>query len=1001
MRNLFTFFLILVAALGSVSKAEAARDVRGQVRERDGGVLPGVSIVIKGTQRGTVTNEKGEFTLDVQPQDSVLVFSFVGYQTLEETIGGRSQITVELAVEDKSLNEIVVVGYGSQKKADITGAVGSVKGSELKAVSAGDASSLLQGRMAGVVVQNGGSAPGQAPAVVIRGTGTFGNDQPLYVVDGMITNSMGFVNPNDIESIEVLKDASAAAIYGSRAANGVVLITTKSGTSGDIKISLNVKAGIQTPTKKLKFLDARQYADWNNLAHDNDGLPRAPGNDAQFNPAINTDWQDLSIGSAPLTDYNLSLSGGGKNAKFFISGQYFDQKGIVVDSRFKRYNLRANSTFTKGRFKFTESLSASRSVNNPNTYFGRETGELPTMPVYDASKKGGFGGLEPAFAGVSRVVNWYGAAKLNNNLYTNDQVLGNVGLEYEILKGLKYKMNVGLDYGVNHSYEFTPAFFFSGSIEAFNDQADLRENIIRNLTTLIEHTLTYNRSFGDNNFELLAGYTSQTGTARSLGAGATDFPSDGLSVVNAALNRNVNTTGDLQEFALQSVLGRLNYNYKSKYLLSATIRRDGSSKFLYPKNTFATFPSFSLGWRVSEEAFFPKGAVVSDVKLRGSYGTLGSQNISNYLTSSVLNVNTDYYFAGGVQPGIGLTNFSNPDIRWESTKTTDFGADVSLLNNAINITADYFNKKSFDILANIPIPIYGGAGSTLTKNAATINNRGFEVAVTYNRAASSKDGFKYSLTGSFTSIRNRVVSLGDGVTPITGGGFTQQSLTATRTDVGQPVGSFWGYEVLGIYQSTQEAIDDGRPEARAGDFKFSKTQGWLGSPFPKFNYGVSGNGSWKNFDISLFFQGVSGNKIWNAKRFQHILDYGSNKFPDVLRAWTPQNTNTDIPRVTQTDPANNKRSSSFYVEDGSYLRLKNITIGYSLPQSVLQAAKISAARFYISAQNILTFTKYSGYDPEIGRNSSTAYQSGLFSNGVDIQAYPNAKLVSVGVDLTF
>jgi TonB-linked SusC/RagA family outer membrane protein len=894
------------------------------------------------------------------------------------------------------MNEVVVIGYGSAKKRDLTGAVASIKGDDLRTGTAADASGLLQGKAAGVVVQNSGGAPGQAPAIVIRGSGTFGNDQPLYIIDGMIASSMAFINPSDIASIEVLKDASAAAIYGSRAANGVVLVTTKSGTTGEIKINFSAKYGSQGPTNKLNFLNARQYADWNNQAHDNDGTPRGPLNDNLFNPTINTDWQSLSLGKAPLSDYNLSVSGGGQFSRFFLSGEYFDQKGIVVDSRFKRYAVRANSSFTKGKFKLTEALSISRSVNNPNTYFGRERGELPIMPVYDSTKLGGFAGLEPAAAGVNRIINWYGRALLDNNLYTTDQALGNVGLEYEIIKGLKYKMNLGIDYSMYHAFDYSPAFFMSTSQEASQDQSTLNEGFTRSLTTLVEHTLNYSNSFGYHHLELLAGYTSQTGNARTVGANADTYPSNLLQVVDAASNRLAN--GNLQEAGLQSILGRLTYNYKSKYLLTATLRRDGSSKFRYPANTYGNYPSFSVGWRPTEEKFFPENSIISDLKFRGSYGTLGSQNIDNYITSSTLNINSGYYFAGGVQNGVGLTNFSNPDIKWESSRTTDFGTDISLLNGKLLITADYFNRRSYDILASIPIPIYGGAGSSLTKNAASVSNKGFELSATYNHQKGSKGDFKYSITGIFTAIKNNVIALGDGVSPITGGGFTQESLTATRTDVGHPIGSFWGYQVLGIYQTADEVAKDGRTDARPGDFRFSKDQTWLGSPFPKFDYGITFNASYKNFDMNMFWQGVQGNKVWNAKRaWQYTFDYGSGKLTDVMSAWTPQNTNTNMPRASFIDPANNKRSSSFYVEDGSYLRLKTLSIGYNLPATAVNKLKITSAHFYISAQNLITLTKYRGYDPEVGRSDLT----GLFSVGVDVSAYPQAKLISAGIDLSF
>ena len=971
----------------------AQQSITGKVTAADKPVA-GATVQVKGSKTTTQTDENGVFTINAASNASLLITS-IGFVTQEISINGRSSLSVVLLASLQDMGEVVVIGYGTARKKDLTGAVANIKGDDLKAVSVADASSLLQGKAAGVIVQNSGGAPGQAPAIVIRGSGTFGNDQPLYVIDGMIASSMAFVNPNDIASIDILKDASAAAIYGSRAANGVVLVTTKSGTTGIVKINFNAKYGTQSPTHTLKFVNARQYADWNNLAHDNDGTPRGPLNDNLFNPNINTDWQGLYLNPAPLGDYNMSISGGGQNSKFFISGQYFDQKGVVVDSRFKRYSLRANSSFNKGKFKFTQSLAVSRSLNNPNTYFGRERDGVPYMPVYDSTKLGGFAGLDPGAVGVPRIINWYGRGILNDNLFTTDQALGNIGLEYEIIKGLRYKLNLGMDYSVFHAYDYTPAFYMSSSQEASQNVSILNEGFTRSLTTLVEHTLNYNRSFGKHHIDVLAGYTSQTGNARSVGATANTYAASFLRVVNAASNRLAN--GSMQEAALQSVLGRLNYNFESKYLFTATLRRDGSSKFLYPKNTYGNYPSFSVGWVPTEENFFPKNSIINNLKIRGSYGTLGSQNIPDYITASTLNINTSYYFAGGVQNGVGLTNFSNPDIRWESSRTTDIGTDISLLDNKIVITADYFDRRSFDILASIPIPIYGGAGGSLTKNAASVSNKGFEFALTYNHAALNKNGIKYSFTGVFTTIKNNLTALGNGVSPITGGGYTQEGLTATRSDVGHPIGSFWGYKVLGIYQTQDEITRDGVTDAKPGDFRFGGDPTWLGSPFPTFDYGLNFNASYKNFDFSMFWQGVSGNKLWNAKRaWQYTFDYGSGKVTDVLRAWTPQNTNTDIPRPSMTS-LRNKKSSSFYVEDGSYLRLKNISIGYNFSDAFLKKMKITNARFYLSGQNLLTFTKYKGYDPEVGRGSLTD----LFSVGVDIAAYPQSKLISAGINLTF
>src|SRR5215210_2739178 len=441
--TLITLFVFTVADAQT-------KKITGRVTGPDNIPLEGVSVQGKGTSQAAITSSDGTFSLNVAENVKTLVFSYTGMATQEENISGRSNLPVQLKSSAATLSDVVVIGYGTARKRDLTGAVASVRGEDLKNNTNADASALLQGKAAGVVVQNGGGSPGQAPAVVIRGSGTFGNDQPLYVIDGMIASSMASINPNDIASIDVLKDASAAAIYGSRAANGVVLITTKSGTTGDVKIGLSARYGSQSPTNMLDFVNARQYADWNNLAHDNDSTPRGPLNDSLFNPNINTDWQDLYLNPAHLGEYNLSVSGGGQYSKFYISGQYFDQNGIVVDSRFKRYSVRANSSFTKGKFKLTQSLTLSRSANNPNTYFGRERDALPTMPVYDSTKLGGFAGLEPGPAGVPRIINWYGRGVLDDNRFTTDQALGNVGLEYEIIKGLRYKLNLGIDYYLYH-----------------------------------------------------------------------------------------------------------------------------------------------------------------------------------------------------------------------------------------------------------------------------------------------------------------------------------------------------------------------------------------------------------------------------------------------------------------------------------------------------------------------------------------------------------------------
>ncbi|WP_168796422.1 TonB-dependent receptor [Flagellimonas onchidii] len=983
--------------------------VSGQVVDDTGEPLPGASIIEKGTTNGTQTDFDGNFSISVADENATLVISYIGFATQEVSIAGQTNITVTLVEDAAGLDEVVVVGYGSQSKRDLTGAVSTVSTDEITKIAAANSTALLQGRAAGVRVEANGGAPGDGVSVIIRGTGTFGNDQPLYVVDGNIVDEISYLNPNDIENISVLKDAAAAAIYGSRAANGVVLINTKNGRSGDISITFESKVGFQSPTSLLDFTNARQYADYHNQARDNDGDPRAVPNDTGFDPSIDTDWQDLSLNTALFQDYSFSASGGGEKGTFYISGQYLDQEGVVVDSGFKRYNVTANTSLSKGRFSMTQNLSISRSFTNRNTFYGRERGEIPTIPVFNEENEGGFAGIEPNLHGVARGINWYGRAILNDDQTTTDRIIGSVSPQFEIMDGLTFKLNLGLNYFVRNDFNFEPTFFLSTSQEAFNDVARLREEYTRGLGILIENTLNYKKTIADDhNIDVLVGFTRQTNETRSVGGLGTDFNFNDFRVLEAA-NDNTDVFGRLEESALLSYLGRLNYGYKNKYLLSATVRRDGSSRF-GSDNRWSVFPSFSAGWTISEESFFPEDGIVNYLKFRGSYGELGSQNIANYQTASVLNINNFYNVGGQVLGGAIVRALANPNLVWETTKTTNIGLDAQLFDGKVSLGMEYYVKESEDILVNVPIPGHGGLGGQLINNAATIENKGFEVLASYRHIAENPDGFNFDVNVNFNTLKNEVTSLGDGVNPITSGFFTQQGFSATRTDVGRPVGSFFGHVVEGLYQTQAEIDADGRGggDVQLGDINFLDLDNdgdiddddrmFLGDAIPDFEYGINFNASYKNFDLTLFLQGVVGNELWNAKRYHYILDgAGGPKLTDVLNAWTPGNTDTNIPRLTIRDRANNKRSSDFFIEDGSYLRLKNIQVGYTLPSSYIETLGLSRARFYLSGQNLLTLTDYTGYDPEIGRSNG----GGPFGTGVDRRAYPQNKNVLLGVQLSF
>jgi TonB-linked SusC/RagA family outer membrane protein len=1018
-RGVFSFALAMTISLLLLPGARA-QDVGGQVVEQETGEpLPGVNITVVNTTTGTTTDQQGRYQLAVPSLSDTLRFSFVGYQTRTVPIDGRTQIDLTLRPSEIMTEEVLVVGYGTQQASEVSGAISTTPPAELDNVTKTSAEALLQGRMPGVRVETGGGSPNSETTVVIRGTGTFGNDQPLYIVDGLKTNSMGFLNPRDIESIQVLKDASTAAIYGNRAANGVVLVETKKGAreQDGIRVNFSSSVGVQRPTNTYDFLNARQYARHNNEFHRNDGLPIAPAyTEENFNfedPAVDTDWQDVQINDptdATVARTNLGVSGGGEASSFYVSGEYMNRIGLVNGTDYKRYGVRINSQFEFGKFRIQESMAATRVINDPNSYFGRERGALPVIPVRDESNLGGFAGVEPSFHGVARGINWYGVEVLNQNTVTTDQVIGNIEATYSLLSNLQVDLNLALEYGQVSNYDFMPAFFQSTSQEAFNDVADLNESNNRQFDTMIETTVSYDESIGNHNIDLLGGLTherDQTNTANIQVAG---FPNNQLRQI-AAASETIATNGQLFESVLRSGFGRLNYNYDNTYLVSATIRADGSSKFR-EGNRWGTFPAVSAGWRISEESFSPE--FFDELKIRGSYGTLGNQNIGPYEAITGLNVNASAFFPGGVEEGTALTNFSNPEIQWEETTMINVGLDAAFLSNAMTVTLDYFEKESEGILANVPIPLAGGVGESVLQNAASVRNHGLELGARYNQEFDG--GLQLTVSGNLSRIRNEVEKLGEGVNPIAGGSFTQQGFNATRTAPGRPIASFYGFIVDGIYQSAEAAQNSGRDNVQAGDFRFrdlnddglinDEDRTFIGSPHPDYQFGINANAQYGSWNVAAFIQGVQGNDIWNAKKFQYILDNaGGNKIAAVMDAWTPSNTDTDIPRATLQDPAGNKRASTFFVEDGSYLRLKSLQVTYDLPAALAQTVGRAfgaepSISFYVRAENLLTLTGYSGYDPEIGRNSGFR-NTGLFGQGVDVNAHPRPETYSVGLNMTF
>ncbi len=982
------------------------RGITGKVTDDNGIELPGVNILIKGTGIGTITDASGNYQLDVPDDALVLVFSYVGYVTEEVEISGRSVIDLSLSPDLSTLSEIVVIGYGTQRKQELTGSVSSISGEDVNNAVTGNPTQALIGRAPGVRVEVNGGAPGAGANVIIRGTGSLSNQDPLYVIDGVFSNDMNFINPSDIESVEILKDASTASIYGARSGQGVIIITTKKGKQGQpMQVDLNASWGLASVVRQLDFLNAADYIANRRQAFTNDGTP-LPGNFNNFDPSVDSDIQDASLRSALTQNYGIRISGGGNQSTYSISANRLEQEGIVRASEFERTAFRLNSSTKKGRFSLNQSLFVARSINRPNTDFGSEFGHIPVVPIRDETLDGGYAAANTGVAGISRSTNWLGVALLTERKNTNDNILGNLGGEFEIIDGLKYKLNLSINYNNNRNFTFVPTYFTSNSDVGSNPVADLEDERSTFVSTIVENLLTYKKSFNDHNIDLLAGYSEQKDNTEIIKVEVENFLSNDTRTIDAGSDF-VGRGGSSLPRKIRSIFGRVNYNYAGKYLFSASIRRDGSSNF-GEKNRFGVFPSIAAGWNISDESFFNL-PFVNDLKLRASWGRLGSDNLDPFQFVTALNI-TSQYTLGTSQDranGVAQIQFSNPDLKWEETTTTDIGLEGSLLEGKIDFTIDYFKKTSEDILVSLPVNPSSGTNVSIPFNAATVENQGLEFSLTYKKATGD---FQYAVRGNFSTLDNEVIDLGEGVNPIRSGTYTDETFSATRTEAGFPVAYFYGYRTNGVYQNQAEIDADGLSGRSAvpGDLRFvdlngdnildTNDQTLLGSPIPDFEYSVNFNASYKRFDIDIFFQGVEGNEIWNGRLFEGVFVPNGSKRGIVRNAWTPENP-SNIPRATIGDPGVNRRESDFYVEDGSYLRLKNVTLGYTFPPSLMEKIAVSKLRAYINVENAFIIDNYSGYYPEIGRNVSRG--NNLFNRGVDENVYPVPRTITFGIQLSF
>ena len=1011
LHRLFRAILLLLIWF-SVPLFAVAQTVSGTIIEGDGEPLIGVNILIKGTTSGTVSDIDGTYSISVPDAESVLVFSYTGYQTQEIPVRNRTTIDLTMQPDAEILDEVVVVGYGVIRKDDLTGSVAKIGGQEVTAVVAGNPTSALQGKIAGVQVENNGGEPGGGANVFIRGVSSLTNSFPLYVIDGTFTDNMNFINPKDIESIQVLKDASAAAIFGNRAANGVVLIETKRGTStGGPTVSLDLRTGFEAPAKLLDFLDGNEFAQYRNQLEQNDGTGFVFDNNG-----VSTDWQDLSLNSGALLDYGLSVSGGGEASRYFVSANYFDQDGILVGSDFNRINLRVNSEFTLGKLVITESLGLAQTKTQFNNWFGFDGATAPHLRFNVPENDGGFEAPnfdDHNFGGF----NDYALAVLEDNQTTNRNVLGNVNLKYTVAPGLSVKLNMGLDYINTHEFLFRPTYFMSASdaLTNQNPENDLIENRIEGVLTVIEPTISYNADIGANSrIDAVIGATSQETNIRSAGFSGEGTPNNNIRVGGALMPDNLlEVFGQNTTSVLRSLFGRVNYSLNRKYLFTATIRRDESSRF---GSDFRVgyFPSAAIGWRVSEESFWPASSAINNLKIRAGYGELGSQNIPDYSFQSVFGLNSQTSFNGAIIPGYAQTSFALPDITWEVARTFNIGLDLGLWDDKLTFTAEYYNREGSDVLVPVNLPASSGVNEPVFQNAMSIRNSGLEFDGIYH--AVNNGNFKLDVGFNLATFSSEVTSIPN---PVIGPSISEDDTRVNRYIEGEAPGVYFGFIIDGVYAdeaaiANDENIrsDDARRSlVSPGDFIrrdinndgmiTAADQTILGDPTPDFIYGINFTGNLGKLDFGVFFQGTQGNEIYNVNKFYNIFWADDNKLSDVLNGWTPSNTITDIPRATTLDQAENRAPSSFFVEDGSYFRLRTLELGYTL--GVDNISWLGSLRLSLTGQNLFTLTSYSGYNPDIssaqGGRAGTA--DPLLARGLDVRAYPLSRSIMFGIQADF
>ena len=1050
-------WLFLLVPSQPVQAQEGGIEVSGKVTDQNGEPLPGVNVVIKGTTGGVVTDLDGNYTISAGSRSDTLVFSYIGHVAQQIEVGNRTFIDVVLEEEITELDQVVVIGYGTVKKRDLTGSVSSVTEEQIQRKPVTSIDQALQGEVSGVNVLNTSGIPGKKPTVLIGGIGTVNNNEPLYVIDGYPTKEgITDLNPSDIKSIDVLKDASAAAIYGARGANGVIMITTKRGTEGKPVVSFNTYYGMQEPYNLYEVLGKDDFVALYNEEKENAlGKGRSDlyyytrremdpfwdyevGDTVPWSEMPDADYVDAMFRNAPVTNTQLSVMGGSATNQYAISGGYLTQQGILIGTDYERMNFRVNTDNQITDFlKIGNSLNIARShtrnvqktgwgnaFNAEESYFATEIMEqafqrAPYYPIYDPA-----GGYSIAMF-PNAITNPVGNALRFDDTNQKTSLLGSVYAELTIFKGLTYRLNAGLNNSSTNTRRYEPVYLESngGRTEAF-----AREGNMTRFGWLVENTLNYTNTFGGiHNVTVLAGTSAQNETSKHFLAQKQDFPHPGLQQLSSASGTS-DAFGGYRERSTLSFFGRINYTYADRYLLSATLRHDGSSKF-GPENRYGTFPSVAVAWRISQEEFMSNLQSISDLKIRFGYGQIGNDEISDFIYLSTL---ADVIYVNGDEliSGIVPNKVPNKEVKWETTITQNFGIDLSLWRNQFLFTLDLYNRETSDMLLNQPIPRTSGFSNVVT-NLGGVNNRGINLSASFRKAYNN---FNYGISANASYNRNKITALTSA-----GESFISYA-SITRSEVGHPIASFYGHIMEGIFQDTSMIRNQPfhHVYTSPGDVIYKDIDGdnqitdydvdFIGNPWPDIVYGATAEAGYKGLDISVSMQGVYGNEIYNSTDVTFMgMNTTTNANIRALNRWRApvyQDMNTgekyvlyrdefdpenpdielidegnpsnEIPRAVFGDPTNNRRVSSRFIEDGSYLRISNISLSYTLPGSFVNKFGISSLRIYAKVNNVYVFTKFNGMDPEVAtRPGGNVLSTGIYYNNI-----PNPRIYTIGLNIS-